>query len=114
AAGLRTGSVSLEQLGKIADLVRHIGIDHVRDYDAILAQLCASAGPVQVGKACERIAALIDPDGAEPDPAEDFQRRELTFAQLGAMLYIRGRLDPEGAAALQAAVDALMRPPAPG
>jgi len=30
------------------------------------------------------------------------------------MLYLRGRLDPEGGAALMTAVDALMRPPAPG
>ena len=29
------------------------------------------------------------------------------------MTYLRGRLDPEGAAALQTALDALMRPPGP-
>src|SRR4029453_16253118 len=37
-----------------------------------------------------------------------------TFSRLGSMLYLRGRLDPEGGAALMTAVDALMRPPAPG
>jgi Argininosuccinate lyase len=114
AAGARAGTVSMEQLVKVAELARHIGIDQVRDYDEILAQLSAAAGPVEVSRACERIQALVDPDGAEPDPEEDFQRREITFSQLGSMLYIRGRLDPEGAAALQAAVDALMRPPRPG
>jgi Domain of unknown function (DUF222) len=114
AEGVRAGTVSMEQLARVGELVRHIGIDHVREYDQILAQLCGSAGPVEVGRACERIWAMLDPDGAEPDPEEDFHRRELTFSQLGAMLYIRGRLDPEGAAAVQTAVDALMRPPAPG
>jgi hypothetical protein len=114
AEGARAGAVSMEQLVKVAELARHIGVDHVRDYDEILAQLCSAAGPVEVSRACERIQALVDPDGAEPDPEEDFQRREITFSQLGSMLYIRGRLDPEGAAAVQAAVDALMRPPRPG
>ena len=114
AEGVRTGRVSMEHLAKVVELVRHIGIEPVRDYDEILAALCASAGPVEVGKACLRIWAMVDPDGAEPDPAEDFDRREITFSQLGAMTYVRGRLDPEGAAALQTAVDALMRPPAPG
>jgi Domain of unknown function (DUF222) len=114
ADGARAGTVSMEQLGKIGELVRHVGVDQVREYDQILVDLCASAGPLEVGRACERIWAMVDPDGAEPDPEEDFNRRELTFSQLGAMLYIRGRLDPEGAAALQTAVDALMRPPRPG
>ncbi|MBX6751679.1 MAG: DUF222 domain-containing protein [Micromonosporaceae bacterium] len=94
AAGARAGTVSMEQLVKVAELARHIGIDQVRDYDEILAELCSAAGPVEVGRACDRILALVDPDGAEPDPEEDFHRREITFAQLGSMLYIRGRLDP--------------------
>lgn len=114
AEAARAGRVSAEQLAHIAELVRHIGVEQVRDYDQILAELCASAGPVEVARACARIWALVDPDGAEPDPMDDFDRREITFSQLGTMLYIRGRLDPEGAAAVQAAVDALMRPPAPG
>jgi Domain of unknown function DUF222. len=114
AEAARAGRVSAEQLAPIAELVRHIGVEQVRDYDQILADLCASAGPAEVARACARIWALVDPDGAEPDPMDDFDRREITFSQLGTMLYIRGRLDPEGAAAVQAAVDALMRPPAPG
>lgn len=114
AEGLRQGRVSTEQLAKVAELVRHIGIDRVRDYDVILAQLCASAGPGEVDRACVRIWARVDPDGAEPDPKEEFDRREITFAHLGSTMYIRGRLDPDGAAALTTAVEALMRPPTPG
>jgi hypothetical protein len=108
---MRAGTVSAEHLARIADLAQHIGVDKVRGYDEILAQLCAHAGPKHVEQACDRILALEDPDGKEPDPKEDFDKREITFSQLGTMLYVRGRLDADGGAALQTAVDALMRPP---
>jgi hypothetical protein len=61
----------------------------------VLAALAANAGPVEVGKACQRIAALENPDGAEPDPETDYANREVVFAQVGSMTYLRGRLDPE-------------------
>ena len=86
----------------------------MRDFDEILAVLCASAGPREVAQACERICAYLDPDGPEPDDEDGTARRELTFAQVGRSLYVRGRLDAEGAAIVQAAIDALMRPPGPG
>ena len=94
------------------DLCRLIGVARVQPADGLLAELCASAGPGEVARACERIHVLVDPDGAEPDPGRDFAKRELVFSRCGSMLYIRGRLDAEGGAALQTAVDALMRPPA--
>ncbi len=114
AAGMRQGTVSVEQLAKIAELVRHVGVEKVRAYDEILAELCAATGPAEVGAACARIWAMVDPDGPDPDPAEDFDKREITFSQLGTMMYIRGRLDAEGAAAVKTAIEALTRPPAPG
>ncbi len=114
AAGMRQGSVSAEQLARVEELVRRIGVAKVRRYDEILALLCESAGPHEVGRACERIGALEDPDGAEPDPEEDHRRRELVFGQVGRSLYVRGRLDAEGAAIVQTAIDALMRPPGAG
>ena len=114
ATAMRDGAVSVEQLSRVADLVRRVGIDTVREYDHILAALCAAAGPNEVGKACERIHALVDPDGPDPDGKEAFDKRDLTFAQIGQTLYLRGRLDPDGAAIVQAAIDALMRPPAAG
>ncbi len=76
----------------------------VRDFDEILADLAAAANPAQVAKACERIAAHLDPDGKAPDPDEDFARRELSLSRQGAMTYLRGRLDPEAGAALHSAL----------
>ena len=70
------------------------------------------AGKDEVAKACERIYAHVNPDGPHPDPQDLHDKRELVLSRSGHMTYLRGRLDPEGAAALHTALDALMRPPA--
>jgi hypothetical protein len=111
AAAAGEGLVSAEQIGRIGQLAGAVGAGEVARFDAVLAELAAAAGPAEVAHACERIHAHLDPDGAEPDPAEAFERREFTLARSGATTYLRGRLDPEGAAAVQTVLDALMRPP---
>jgi hypothetical protein len=111
AAALRAGTVSVEQVAIVSDLVRRVGIEQVVEYDQILADLCVEGGPRQIQDACARILALVDPDGPEPDPDEDFRKREVVFSQHGTTLYVRGRLDAEGGAALKTAVEALMKPP---
>jgi Domain of unknown function (DUF222) len=108
------GKVSPDHLAKVLDLVARLGVGTVARYDQILADLAAAANPADVAKACERIAALHDPDGPDPDPEGEFERRDLTMSRQGNLLYLRGRLDPEGAAAVRTALEALMRPPADG
>jgi hypothetical protein len=98
----------------VQDLATRVGVDKLAPFDEILAALAATANPADVAKACERIAAHLDPDGPDPDPDGAFDRRDLTLSKQGSMLYLRGRLDPEGAATLRAALEALMRPPADG
>ncbi len=114
AAAAGRGAVSAEHLAKVQDLAARVGVDKLAPFDEILADLAAAANPAEVAKACERIAAHLDPDGPDPDPDGAFDRRELTLSQQGSMLYLRGRLDPEGAATLRTALEALMRPPAEG
>ena len=113
AARAGAGSVSAEQVRLVVALADRVGVEKVVPFDAILADLAASAGPGELARACDRLLAHLDPDGAQPDPAEAFERRELTLSRSGAMTYLRGRLDPEGAAAVQTALDALMRPAGP-
>ncbi len=114
AAAAGRGAVSVEHLAKVADLAARVGVDQLAPFDEILAELAAAANPAEVAKACERIAAHLDPDGPDPDPDGAFDRRELTLSKQGRLLYLRGRLDPEGAATLRTALEALMRPPADG
>ena len=110
SAAALDGEVSAEQLRTVGDLAGHVGLDAVRDVDAILAGLAAAAPPSDVELACRRIRAHLDPDGAEPDP-EAAQRRGLSIARVGSLFSVRGRLDLEGGATLATALDALTQPP---
>jgi hypothetical protein len=114
AAAFRAGLVSAEHLAKVAELAERVGVERLREFDEILADLASQAGPGEVARACQRILAYLDPDGAEPDPDEDLRRRELTFSRSGSMLLVRGKFDPEGGAAVMAAVEAMTKPPTPG
>ena len=62
-------------------------------------------------KACDYIAAHVDPDGPDPDPHGAFERRGLRLARVGTMIVLRGQVDPEAGAALLTALDAAMAPP---
>jgi hypothetical protein len=106
------GAVSADHVDKVHQLTDRVDLEQIKAYDDILAGLSAAAGPAETQKACERIAAHHDPDGADPDPEADFERRNLTVSVSGGMTYLKGRFDAEGGAALQAMLDAIMRPPA--
>jgi uncharacterized membrane protein YgcG len=105
------GEVSGEHLGKVVALVEDIGIGPVQAADQVLAELVGSARPADIGLACDRVRAYVNPDGAEPDPEAILQRRGLTLARSGDMVRLRGQLDPEAGAVVMTALDALMTPP---
>ena len=50
-----------------------------------------------------------DPDGFETDREEDYDQRYLHLSQMGHMYRLDAMLDPEGGAALKAALDALVK-----
>jgi Domain of unknown function (DUF222) len=83
SAAAGRGEASAEHLAKVHALAHRVGLKEIAGADETLAGLCGRAGPAQMQRACERIAAHLDPDGAEPDPVKDFQRREVTFSRLG-------------------------------
>jgi len=111
AGAAESGAVSAEHLARVAALTDKVGVAAVKPFDTILADLASLTRPGEVDKACQRILAHLDPDGAPPDPQADFAKRDLTLSRHGAMLHLRGRLDPEAGAALHTALDALMKPP---
>src|SRR5262245_14791199 len=106
-----SGGVTPEHLRWVLDLVQRVGPTAVVPFDEILATLAATLAPADLKVACERIAAHLDPDGPNPDPNGAFERRELRLARVGAMMVLRGQLDPEAGAALLTALDAAMTPP---
>ena len=111
AAAAAQGSVSAEHVARVGELAGQVGVDSVVPADQTLADAAAALGPEDLGRACGRIRDHLDPDG--PDPMKAFGRRELTLSDVGAMVAVRGQLDPEGGAALREAIDAFMKPPAP-
>src|SRR5690606_8795672 len=76
AGAARAGKVSAEQLSRVADPARQVGVGQVVAFAAVLAELASQAGPRQVQPACQRIHAQLDPDGKPPDPARDLERRQ--------------------------------------
>src|SRR5262249_30831308 len=73
----------------------------------------ADLDPTQLVKVAQRIRAYLDPDGSLLDERQAKARRELSFTpDIDGMVLIRGRLDAEGAATVQAALDPLAKPAA--
>jgi Domain of unknown function (DUF222) len=110
-AATLAGTVTADHLRRVFDLIGRVGLVAVVPFDELLANLAATVAPADVQKACDYIAAHIDPDGPDPDPHGAFQRRGLTLARVGGMIVLRGQLDPEAGAALLTALDAAMAPP---
>ena len=55
AARAGAGSVSAEQVRLVVALVDRVGVEKVVPFDAILADLAASAGPGELARACDRL-----------------------------------------------------------
>jgi hypothetical protein len=110
-AAALTGTVSADHLRRVFDLIGRVGLVAVVPFDELLATLAAAVVPADLQKACDYIAAHVDPDGPDPDPHGAFERRGLTLARVGTMIVLRGQLDPEAGAALLTALDAAMAPP---
>lgn len=115
AAVLRSGAASLAHARvidrTIADLPACLGETVVAEAECFLADPARQLTPPQLAHAARRLAATLDQDGllrAERDAIED---RELCLSRdhRGRVL-IKGRLDAESGAALQAAIHALAEP----
>jgi hypothetical protein len=113
AAATAAGEVTPEHLRRLDLLVERIGIEPVREADKALTEVATEGDPAAFDKACTRVRRDAQSDGPRPDAAGDFDRRGMTVSRLDGMLTLRGQLDPEGGAALQSALDSLMKPTGP-
>jgi hypothetical protein len=115
ATALASGAISDQHLKVIRQTVRDLPPDAPQETRAgVEATLVGDADhfdPVQLGKLAQRIRAHLDPDGALLDERQAVARRELSFApDLDGTVLLRGRLDAEGAAIVQAALSPLAAP----
>ena len=81
-------------------------VDHQtrEQIEATLGRIAAGLGPDELRQAADRLALLIDEDGQPPNDADRARKRFLTIGRQGrdGMSEIRGRLDPEARATLDA------------
>jgi hypothetical protein len=113
AAAAAGGDVSAEHLDRVERLSERVGIDRVAEVETVLVEAARRLDPFDLGRVCGRVLVHADPDGAQPDAGRDFARRGITLSPFDGMVLVRGQLDPEGGAALTAALDALMGAPGP-
>jgi hypothetical protein len=115
ARAQRDGVISLEHAQVITDAVTTLP-DAVRDVhgdtvEADLVGLASEFTPAQLAVLGRHIHACLNPDGSLADDADHKRRRDLTLAQhADGSGSVRGRLDPETLAALQAVLDSTARP----
>jgi hypothetical protein len=114
AAAAADGDISPDHLDRVTRLADRVGVEIAAQADQVLADSARQLDPTNLGRLCERIVAHVDPDGVQPDAAADFARRGLSLSPFDGMVLVRGQLDPDGGAALAAALNALMGPPAAG
>ena len=70
AAAAGRGDVSAEHLGKVHQLAHRVGVEEITIADEELAKVSSAFSPAATQQVCERIAAHLDPDGADPDPVK--------------------------------------------
>ena len=116
AAGQARGDIGAEHVRIIrkffADLPTHIDYQSRELAEADLARTAAGFTPEELRKAADRLAALLDPDGAEPDDTEHARKRSFRIGpqQADGMSQCSGLLDPQGRATLEAVLAKLAAP----
>jgi hypothetical protein len=115
AAALRAGELSPEHVQVVRDVVRKLP-DEIRDQardgvERALVEESRRFDPTVVARIGVHLLNALDPDGTLQDELESRRRRELTFREsTNGMIDVRGRLDKDGAATVQAALSPLTKP----
>ncbi|HEX3812109.1 MAG TPA: DUF222 domain-containing protein [Mycobacteriales bacterium] len=113
AAVVASGDISSEHAQVISSAISHLptGLDVsvVAGAEKALAGHARKLDPADLRTVAQRLHLHLNPDGTLPDDKPS--RRELTFRRDAyGMDVIRGRLDAEGSATVQAALAPLMQP----
>jgi hypothetical protein len=120
--GVATGTVNLDQADVVTRAVARIpgevGVDIRERAAAELVRLCAELDPELLKRVGDRILSVVAPEVAdeldrkamERDDARAARERYFTLSPDGVGYRLSGRLTPEGAAAVRAAIDPLCAP----
>lgn len=108
---LRDGRVTSGHVAAIERSIRRLPSDVVDEAAATLGHLARQVDVGRLRTAGRAIQHAVDPDGALRDTDRQFERRYLHLApMLDGMVALDGVLDPEGAAAIDAALAPFLVP----
>ncbi len=113
AAAASEGALSAEHVHVIGQAMQKlppaVGVRERAEAEEFLAEQSRDMDPQRVRVLARRLHAVLDPDGTLDEDKPD--RRELIFRRdVGGMDYVRGRLDSEASAIVQAALGPLAQP----
>ncbi len=113
AAALREGGIALEAASAITTMLDRVALRaEPARADAVESALVALASQAPLDllmRGVREAEARLDEDGVEPREEELRQERSLTMREdVHGMLHLHARLDPENAAPVKAAIEALV------
>jgi hypothetical protein len=107
------GEISYTHASLIARTAEKLGDKMESNAEAILVSAAKELDPYRLRIACMKLRHCMDPDGVLEDAKDSNELRFLHLSQtLDGVFYLNGRLDPEGGATLQTALNAVSGPPA--
>ncbi len=124
AAAVGAGSISLDAASAITSMLERVALradpEAMRGVEATLVSHAESLPLAMLQRAIRHAEAMLDQDGVAPREEELRQQRGITLREgRDGMVHVSGRLDPETAAPVKAALESLVsdalrrRPEAP-
>ena len=105
------GSISYSHASLIARTAEHCGQRWEANAESILVKAAQGLDPHELKKACIKMRHFLEPQGLLEEARELHNYNYLHLSQtLEGVFYLDGRLDAEGGASLQTALDAVTRP----
>jgi hypothetical protein len=112
AAALASGRIGMPAASAIITMLDRVAFraepSRVDEAERMLAAQAPGLGLDQLGKVIARAEAHLDPDGLEPKEHELRGRRSLVMFEREGMVHLNAKLDPESAAPVTAAIQAIV------
>ncbi|GLI28290.1 HNH endonuclease [Agromyces rhizosphaerae] len=113
AAAVGSGSISLDAASAITSMLERVALradpEAMRGVEATLVSHAASLPLAMLQRAIRQAEAMLDQDGVAPREEELRQQRGITLREgRDGMVHVSGRLDPETAAPVKAALESLV------
>ena len=107
------GDISYRHTSLIARTSEQLGDKMEAQAEGILVNAAKEMDPLSLRKVSAHLRHCLHPDGVLGDANEAHERRFLYLSQtMDGVFYLNGRLDAEGGAMLQTALNSVMGPPA--